>query len=67
MPWTRDELDARLLLLEAQVPVLLRDRNAFFRAFEDEVLVVLSEAVEADQGYAQAALEAIVERSGVNG
>lgn len=67
MAWARHELDARLLALEAHVQPWLEDRNTFFRRFEDEAQVVLSEAADADQAYAQAALEAIVERSGVNG
>lgn len=66
MKWTREELDQHLAELEAQVPDLLRDRDGFFRAFEDQVEIILGNADARDQAYAEAQLEAIVERSGVN-
>lgn len=67
MKWSRDELDQRLQDLEARVPALLEDRDGFFRAFEDEVEVILGSASPQDQDYAETQLERIVERSGVNG
>jgi hypothetical protein len=66
MKWSRDELDRHIQDLEARVPALLQHRDAFFRAFEDEVEVILGSASPQDQDYAEAQLEAIVERSGVN-
>ncbi|GAB3726855.1 hypothetical protein GCM10028862_02660 [Luteimonas pelagia] len=67
MKWTREQLDQRLRGLEAQVPNLLEDRDGFFRAFEDEVEIILGRTRPEDQAYAEEALEAIVERSGING
>lgn len=66
MSWTREELDGRLAELETRVPAMLEDFNAFFRAFEDEVEVILGNASPQDQEYAEQQLEGIVERSGVN-
>lgn len=66
MKWSREELDRHLHDLEACVPGMLEDRDGFFRAFEDQVEVLLGNASLQDQGYAETQLEAIVERSGVN-
>ena len=66
MSWTREELIAKLAELEAKVPSYMHDRNTFFRNFEDEVEIILSEADEADAEYADTELQAIIARSGIN-
>jgi hypothetical protein len=66
MTLTRPQIDARLHAIEARVPSLLRDRNMFPRAFEDETERLLADVSPPDQHYVLDQLEAIVERSGFN-
>jgi hypothetical protein len=66
MPLTRTQLDQKLAEIEASVPALLQDRNAFPRLFEDQVERLLGHVSASDQDYALVQLEAIVERSGYN-
>lgn len=46
---------------------LLQDANGFFRTFEEEVEFILGHVAGEDEDYAHEQLEAIIERSGVNG
>jgi hypothetical protein len=63
----RSTLDQRLAALEADVPALMADRNAFPGAFEARAERLVS-GLDADaQAHAWRQLEAIVERSGFNG
>lgn len=66
MRWTSEDLDGRLAALEARVPAMLKNRNTFFRAFEDQVEIILANAHEDDQEYAEQQLEGIAKRFGVN-
>lgn len=66
MALTRAQLDECLHALEARVPTMMRDRNGFPRAFEDETDRLIARASESDRGYVYAQLEAIIERSGFN-
>ena len=63
----RQDLDQRLNAIEAKVLDLLRRRDTFPRAFEDEVEILLGQIAAQDQAYALERLEAIVDRSGFNG
>lgn len=67
MSWTRQQLDEHLAQLETRVPALLQDANGFFRTFEEEVEFILGHVAGEDEDYAHEQLEAIIERSGVNG
>lgn len=67
MAWSRTELDIHLAATEACIPHLRKDMNTFFRAFEDEVEVILCNAAEADQDYALSRLEEMIDRAGING
>jgi hypothetical protein len=63
----RSTLDQRLVALEADVPALMADRNAFPEAFEERAEQLVSALDAKDHAYAWRQLEAIVERSGFNG
>jgi hypothetical protein len=63
----RSTLDQRLVALEAEVPALMADRNAFPEAFEERAEQLVSALDAKDHAYAWRQLEAIVERSGFNG
>ena len=62
----RAALDLLLADLEADVPSLMSDRNAFPRAFEDRVEVILSRLDAKDERYALDQFETIVERCRFN-
>lgn len=66
MTWSRAELEIHLAATEACIPHLRNDMNSFFRAFEDEVEVILCNAAEGDQDYALSQLDAMIERAGIN-
>ncbi len=59
-------LDLLLADLEAEVPSLMSNPDAFPRAFEDRVEIILSKLDAADEAYALGQFEAIVERSRFN-
>jgi hypothetical protein len=63
----RSTLDQRLAALEADVPALMADRNAFPGAFEARAEQLVSGLDAEAQAYAWLQLEAIVGRSGFNG
>lgn len=63
----RPRIDDRLALIESQVPRLMDDPDAFPRAFEDEVEILLGQVPAKDQAYVLDKLDAIVARSGFNG
>jgi hypothetical protein len=63
----RSTLDQRLAALEADVPALMADRNAFPGAFEARAEQLVSKLDANEHAYAWRQLEAIVERSGFNG
>ena len=63
----RSTLDQRLAALEADVPALMADRNAFPEAFEERSEQLVAGLDAKEQAYAWLQLEAIVERSGFNG
>ena len=63
----RFTLDQRLIALEADVPALMANRNAFPEAFEERAEQLVSELDANEHAYAWRQLEAIVERSGFNG
>jgi hypothetical protein len=63
----RSTLDQRLAALEAEVPALMADRNAFPEAFEARAEQLVSGLDAEEQAYAWRQLEDIVERSGFNG
>ena len=60
-------LDQRLIALEADVPALMADRNAFPAAFEERAEQLVHGLDAKEHAYAWRQLEAIVERSGFNG
>ena len=64
---TKLQIDERLARIESQVPKLLEDLNAFPRAFEDEVDILLGQMSVEDQVYALERLADIVSRSGFEG
>ena len=64
---TKLQIDERLARIESQVPKLLEDPNAFPRAFEDEVDILLGQMSVEDQVYALERLADIVSRSGFEG
>lgn len=59
-------IDERLAQIESRVPKLMDDRDAFPRAFEDEVEILLGQVASEDQDYVLEKLDAIVSRSGFN-
>ena len=63
----RSTLDQRLVALEADVPALMADRNAFPEAFEERAEQLVHGLDAEEQAYAWLQLEAIIERSGFNG
>ena len=63
---TKLQIEERLEQIEAMVPKLLEDLNAFPRSFEDEVDMLLGQMSVEDHAYALERLAAIVARSGVN-
>jgi hypothetical protein len=64
---TRQEIDATLKALELEMPLLLRDRNTFFEAFEDRTELLLADVAPEDETYALDRLKEMVDRAGVNG
>jgi len=62
---SRSELDA-LRQLEADVPGMTVDMNAFFRAFEDRAEMILGVADEGEQEYVLDCLMTMLRRSGIS-
>jgi hypothetical protein len=63
----RAQLVPLLAQLEAEVPKLKEDMDAFFEAFEARSWQIARRARPEDEAYVWSELEAIVARSGVNG
>lgn len=66
MPLTRPRLDEHLRAIEVRVPAMMRNRDMFARAFEDETERLPGHVSEGGLHPALARREAIVERSGFN-
>lgn len=62
---TREELGRELEDLEARMPALKGDMNAFFEAFEHEAGRLLGQAEEADCTWLEDQLLGIVQRHGI--
>ncbi|RYE73068.1 MAG: hypothetical protein EOO81_01640 [Oxalobacteraceae bacterium] len=64
--YSRTGINDMLAELSADMPRMLRDRNTFFREFEDRSELILGAAAPEDQAYVLEVLQAFVDRSGVN-
>ena len=64
--YSRTGINDMLAELAAELPRLLRDRNAFFREFEDRSEQILAATAPEDEAYVREVLEAFVARSGIS-
>jgi hypothetical protein len=65
MTLKRQELEQGLRELDARMPTLTVDMNAFFQAFEDAGDALYSLAAPRDREYVESELLRIVQRAGV--
>jgi hypothetical protein len=63
---TRTELSQGISGLEAKMPALMTDMNAFFDAFEHEAASLLAVACPADYPWLEGELLYLVERHGIS-
>lgn len=63
---TREEIDARLGRIEAEIPMLARDMDHFYREFEDRTARLCADAAPEDETYILDRLQQMVERAGIN-
>ena len=64
--YSRTGINDMLAELAAEMPRLLRNRNTFFREFEDRSEQILAATAPEDEAYVREVLEAFVARSGIN-
>ena len=64
--YSRTAINDMLADLVTEMPRLLRDRDTFFREFEDRSEQILSATAPEDQAYVLEVLQAFVDRSEVN-
>lgn len=63
---TRTRIDVQITALEDDVPALRQDMDPFFHAFEERSEQIWAAAEPQDRDYVFEALEAIIERAGIN-
>ena len=64
--YSRTAINDMLAELAADMPRILRERNTFFREFEDRSMQILAMTAPEDEAYVLEVMEAFVARSGIN-
>lgn len=63
---SRADLDVRLAVLEAEIPLLRHDKNAFYGVFEQRTARLCEVAAPEDQDYVLDQLLAMIRRAGLD-
>jgi len=64
--YSRTCINDLLAELAADMPLMMRDMNTFFREYEDRSDQILAATAPEDQPYVTEVLQAFVDRAGVN-